>query len=104
MVDVEIFESDESAIIVAVYTNEREGTTDGGGGGGNNVVVFDARFNVVAELKNTQFYYTTVFKWTGAATVFDAPHVINAAFTVVRSTRVYLTTIDIKVHTPIRDM
>lgn len=102
MVDVEIFESDESAIIVAVYTNEREGTTDGGGGG-NNVVVFDARFNVVAELKNTQFYYTTVFKWTGA-TVFDAPHVINAAFTVVRSTRVYLTTIDIKVHTPIRDM
>lgn len=92
IIDFEIIENEEpSSVIAAVYAGEPSTGT-----AGNNVVVFDRKFNVVFELKDMRYYYTSVFKRTGM--MFNAPNTVNIAFTAINSTHVHLMTINITVY------
>lgn len=48
-------------------------------------------FSIVFELKDTQFYYTSVFQWNS----FDAPNTVCSAFTVLLSKNIHLMKINI---------
>jgi len=86
VIDVKIFHNKMSSFLAVLYKTQE--TTDIVG---NNIVIFDSNFNIVFELKNTRFYYTSVFKWIP----FDTHNMINIAFAMPLSKCIHLMKIDI---------
>lgn len=88
VIDIEILDNKTSSFIAILYEN-RDVTADTVG---NNILIFDTKFDIVFELKNTRFIYTSIFKWIP----FDVPdNVINIGFAAMLSKRVHMMKIDI---------
>jgi len=86
VIDIEIFDSKMSSFLAVLNKNQETADIVG-----NDILIFDTNFSIVFQLKDTQFHYTSVFKWIS----FGIPNVINIAFTAIRSKRIHLMKIDI---------
>lgn len=87
---IDTFDNRKSSFLIVLYKNQK--TTEIAG---NNIKIFDIDFNVVFQLLDTQFYYTSVFKWFSSGSL----DIVNTAFTLILSKRVHLIKINIKVGT-----
>lgn len=86
VIDFEIFKCvDDSSFLTVLYKNDE--TTEVAG---NNIAILDSDFNAVFELKDTQLYFTSVFKWNS----FNGPNIIHPAFAVLLSKSIHSMTID----------
>lgn len=87
VIDAKIFDHNQSSFLIVLYRENQEIAEVGG----NNIVIFNTNFDIVFESLNTQYHYTSIFKWIS----FDEPGKINIALTVSMSFRIYLMTISI---------
>lgn len=87
VVDIEICDKNNTSFIVVLYKNEKFAEMLG-----NNIIIYDINFNTVFELNNSQFYYTSIFKWIS----YDyEPYVLNLACTIMLSKYIQLMTINV---------
>lgn len=89
IIGVEMFDGklQSSPLLTVLYKGCHGEITAGEVAAGNNIAVFDKDFNTVFELNDTQYHYTTVFKWINP---FDVPNAIHIALAVVMSRRIHL--------------
>lgn len=85
VVDVELTEKKNSPFLTVLYGNKETPET-----AGNNIFLFNKDFEVVFELRNSEHYFTSTFKWASRS-----PEVVNVALTVMLSRQVHLITINI---------
>lgn len=86
VIDIDIMYLKNSSFLTVLYTSQKNSEN-----AGNNIIIFDSNFKVIFKLKDTLFYYTSVFKWSPCK-VSDA---INIAFSVLLSNAIHLMTINI---------
>jgi hypothetical protein len=86
VIDIDIIDLTKSSFLTVLYTNQKNVEN-----AGNNIIIFDLNFNVIFKLKDTQYYYISVFKWSSC----DVPDAINVAFSVLLSNVIHLMTINI---------
>jgi len=92
IIDVDILKNTKlSSVIVAVYANN-QGTEMAG----NNIVIFDTKFNVLIQLKDMRFYYSTVFRPTYFT--METPNIISMVFTTIKTRSVHVISINIEVY------
>jgi len=86
VIDIDIIDNKKSSFLTVLYTDLKNAAN-----AGKNILIFDIHFNIVFKLKDTQNYYTSVFKWSSCG----VPGALNIAFTVLQSKCIHLMTIDI---------
>lgn len=86
VIDIDIIDLKKSSFLTVLYTNQKNSEN-----AGNNIIIFDSNFEVVFKLKGTQYYYTSVFKWSPC----NVSGAINVAFSVLLSNVIHLMTINI---------
>lgn len=86
VIDIDIMDHNKSSFLTVLYTNQKNSEN-----AGNNIIIFDTNFKVIFKLKDTQYYYISVFKWSTCS----VPDAINIAFSVLLSSVIHLMTINI---------
>jgi len=86
VIDTDIIDHKKSSFLTVLYTNQKNYEN-----AGNNIIIFDSNFKVIFKLKDTQYYYISVFKWSPC----KIPDAINIAFSVLLSNVIHLMTINI---------
>lgn len=87
VIGFEIFDDKKSSYLTILYKDWETVEV-----AGNNIIILDVQFNVIFEIKDTQFYYTSIFKWIS----FVEPNVINMGFTMVLSKRIHLMVVNVE--------
>lgn len=87
VIDFEIFDDKKSSYLTVLY-RDRETVEVAG----SNIIILDEQFNIIFEIKDAQYYYTSIFKWIS----FVEPYVINIGFTMMLSKRIHLMVVNIE--------
>lgn len=90
VVGVETFNCKKSSFLAVLYK-----TQETFGFAANSFVILDVHFNIIFEMKDTRFCYTSIFRWKS----LGVPDLLYLAFTEMLSERVHLIVVNVKVST-----